>query len=578
MTAYHENELAHSSIWEIQATDEIAATILVKELNLEPIVARLLVQRGFTTPESAEQFLTPDLEGLTLPTLLPDFEKAKAALLNARDKQEKIYIHGDYDVDGVTSAAILYRFLDRTGFIVEGHVPHREAEGYGIHIDTVRRAHASGAKLILTCDCGTSSHTQLEAAYELGMKVVITDHHESPPTLPPAEAIVNPKRRDFTGPGGELSGAGIAFLFCLGLCEELGIKLETYFRNFLDLAVMGTVADVMPLHLNNRIIARHGLPALQATQKKGLRALLRVSNLDDFSVKLTTRHIGFQIGPRINAVGRIDDADVAFRLLTTNDAKEGTELAEFLDRKNQERRSLQDALVEEATAKIIADGLDKNSAIVVAGENWQKGIVGIVAGKVTEKFRRPAFVLGIHGDQATGSARSIPAFNLFDAIEANRGLIIKGGGHAAAAGVTVAVANLEAFQNAINEFAQNLLQPEDFLPRIRIDQPITLPETSLALAQSIAQLEPFGEANPEPQFLMPGVHLATNNPTRNPIHTRVLLKSGAEDRMAMAFGLGEKFAALPLHTKIDTVVNIEEDQFNGKKRLKMVVRDFRLAE
>lgn len=578
MATLADSQPQQSSIWEFQPTDELAAAQLTAALNLDPIVARLLTQRGYTDPTSAEAFLNPQLSSLTNPKLLPDFEAAKNTLFAAREKGEKIYIHGDYDVDGVTSAAILYRFLNATGFIVEGHVPHREAEGYGIHIDTVKRAHASGAKLILTCDCGTSSHTQLQAAYELGMKVVITDHHESPEVLPPAEAIVNPKRRDYDGPGGELSGAGIAFLFCLGLCPDLNITNEVFFRRFLDLAVMGTVADVMPLHLNNRILTRHGLPNLHTTQKKGLRALLRVANLDDFSTKLTTRHIGFQIGPRINAVGRIDDADVAFRLLTTENNQEATELADFLDKKNKERRELQDALVEEAILKIESENLQSRSAIVVAGENWQKGIVGIVAGKVAEKYRRPAFVLGIQGDTATGSARSIPAFNLFNAIEANRSLIIKGGGHAAAAGVSVSVENLEAFAQAINHFAENLLKPEDFLPRIRIDQSITLEETSLTLAQSLAQLEPFGEANPEPQFHMANVQLATNNPTRNPIHTRVLLKSGSQDRMAMAFGLGEQFSQVPLQTSIDTVVNIEEDQFNGKKRMKMIVRDFRLAE
>lgn len=566
-----------STIWELLPTDLAAAENLENQLGLEPIVARLLVQRGYFSPEKADKFLNPTLDHLSDPELLPDFHAAKKALMNAREQGHKIYIHGDYDVDGVTSAAILYRFLDRTGFKIEGHVPHREREGYGIHPDTIRRAHASGANLILTCDCGSSAHEQLEAAYELGMKVVVTDHHESPETLPKAEAIVNPKRRDYSGPATEMAGAGISFLLCLGLCEELGIEKPVFYRHFLDLAVMGTVADVMPLRDNNRVIAKFGLAALQSTQKKGVRALLRVSNLDDPSVKLTTRHIGFQLGPRINAVGRIDDADIAFRLLTTNDQAEATELANFLDKKNQERRDIQDQLVQEACDKIVTDGLDKNAAIVVAGEGWQKGIVGIVAGKVVERFRRPSFVLGIHGDIATGSARSIPAFNLYDAIDASREFIIKGGGHAAAAGVSVHTGSLAKFAQSINAFASAQLNEEDFLPRIRIDQEVELNRTSLTLAQSIAALEPFGEANPEPSFVMRGVKLATSTPTRNPSHCRVTLQEDSEQRFAMAFGLGERFAAVKLQSKLDVVCNLEEDTFNGNTRLKMVIRDFRFS-
>lgn len=568
----------YPTIWNLRSSNELAAQGLVSELGLHPVVASLLVQRGYAEPADASTFLNPSLDHLTRPEELPDFEKAKAAILGAKERGEKIYIHGDYDVDGVTSAAILYRFLKKTGFEVEGHVPHRENEGYGIHIDTIHRAKASGADLILTCDCGTSSHAQLEAAYELGMKVVVTDHHESPETLPRAEAVVNPKRRDYSGPAGEMSGAGIAFLFCAGLAPELGIKPEVFYRHFLDLAVMGTVADVMPLRDNNRIIARHGLTALKASQKHGVQALLSVSNLSDPTAKLTTRHIGFQLGPRINAVGRIDDADMAFRLLTTDDAKEAFDLANFLNQKNTERRELQDVLVEEACAKILADGLDQKFAIVVAGENWQKGLVGIAAGKVVERFRRPAFVLGIHGDIASGSARSIPAFNLFEAIEVNRPLLIKGGGHAAAAGVSLDLVNLEAFADAMDSFASARLKPEDFQPTLTIDQELDLSQSSLELAQQLSTLEPFGESNPEPLFQSTGVRLAACTPTRNPIHARLTLETESGQRQAMAFGIGEQVAELPLQSEIDLVYTIEEDRFNNRPQLKLIVKDLRLSD
>lgn len=567
-----------SSIWELLPRNPEASARLEQELGVHPLVASLLAQRGFCDPGQADRFLNPSLDHLSRPEDLPDFRQAVGTLLAAKESGDLVYIHGDYDVDGVTSAAILFRFLSKAGFQVVGHVPHRETEGYGIHIDTVRRAHAAGAKLLLTCDCGSSAHTQLAAAYELGMKVVVTDHHECPEELPPAEAVVNPHRRGFDGPGKELSGAGIAFLVCLGLCRELGLEEKFFYQNFLDLAVMGTVADVMPLRDNNRVIARFGLPAIQATQKRGLRSLLSVSKLDDPGMKLTTRHIGYQLGPRINAVGRIDDADVAFRLLTTADQAEANQLAQFLDTKNQERRSMQDRIVTEACDRIAAEGLDKRSAIVIAAEGWPKGIVGIVAGKVVERFRRPAFVLGIHGDTASGSARSIPAFNLFEAIEANRALLIKGGGHAAAAGVTMETVKIPSFADALESFASARLSAEDFLPRVVADLEASISDATLQSAQAIAALEPFGEANPQPAFLMRGLKLAANNPTRNPAHSRVMLESGGRHITAMAFGLGEALSATRIGTALDLICELEEDVFNGNVRLKSVVRDFRLAE
>lgn len=566
-----------NSVWELLPQEPEVARQLESQLGIPAIVAALLAQRGFTDAESAFRFLNPSLDHLSNPRSLPDYEPAVRTLMGAREKGDLVYVHGDYDVDGVTSAAILFRFLSKAGFNVVGHVPHRESEGYGIHIDTVRRACSSGARLLLTCDCGSSAHTQLDAAYELGMKVVVTDHHECPEELPKAEAVVNPHRRGFDGPGKELSGAGIAFLLCLGLSDELGFERKHFYQNFLDLAVMGTVADVMPLRENNRVIARYGLPAIQATQKRGLRALLSVSNLNDPGVKLTTRHIGYQLGPRINAVGRIDDADVAFRLLTTADQAEANQLAEFLDLKNQERRSLQDRIVTEACERIEAESLHEKSAIVIAAEGWPKGIVGIVAGKVAERFRRPAFVLGINGDIATGSARSIPAFNLFEAIEANRGLLLKGGGHAAAAGVSLETLKLPLFAEAVDSFAAAKLRPEDFLPRIVVDLEADPSEATLQTAQAVSALEPFGESNPQPTFLLRGLKLAANNPTRNPIHSRVMLEQGGRHLTAMAFGMGEALAQVAIGTPLDVICELEEDLFNGQVRLKSVIKDFRLT-
>jgi len=340
---------ASQTTWRVLPDQPEAQARLQNELGVSRLLAKLLVNRGLTDPAEAEHFLNPSLDHLSDPTKLPDFDPAMKALLGAKERREKIYIHGDYDVDGVSSTAILDRFLRKIGCEVVSHVPHREKEGYGIHSKAVHWASEAKADLFLTCDCGSSAHGALDMVYEAGMKAVVTDHHEVQATLPQAEAIVNPHRHDGPWPGTELSGAGIAYQLCHGICREIGWPAAAFHKNFMDLAVLGTVADVMPLHHDNRVITAFGLQTLRSSSKAGLRALLKVAQLDDPTKPLTTRHIGFQLGPRLNAVGRIDDADVALRLLLTNELSEATELAEFLDTTNQERRERQKRILDEAT-------------------------------------------------------------------------------------------------------------------------------------------------------------------------------------------------------------------------------------
>lgn len=580
------------AIWRMRECDADAAKALADALNVHIVLARILVQRGITDPAAAEKFLNPRLEDLMPPQELPDFDRARKALFAARDQNKLIYIHGDYDVDGVTSTAILYRFLSAKdfGFNVVAHVPHRGKEGYGIHIDTIRKAKQEGADLILTCDCGIGAHEQMELAYELGMKAVITDHHQASAVLPRAEAIVNPTRLDHAGGGRELSGAGIAFLFCLGLAEELGVSRQQYFRNFLDLATLGTVADVMNLRDNNRIIVRHGLPVLRDSKKTGVRALLEVSGLikpsapgrPEIQNELNTEDIGWKIGPRINAIGRLADAAVAYRLLITRDEVEARNLAQLLDNTNQERKEMQRLLVEEVKEIIERDGLSDRNVIVVAGEGWPKGIVGIVAGKITEAFRRPSFVLAIHGDIASGSARSIEAFNLHEAIEAHRHLILTGGGHAAAAGVSLRADQIEAFADALHQFAGERLTPEDFLPAIDIDQDIRLEDCSewgLDLAQQLKLLEPFGEGNPEPLFHARGATLARCTGTKNgTVHRQVFFDTPRGELKMMAFFGEDWWPDFEPLSKLDVIFKLRAGEFRGSPQLDVSIEQARLAE
>ncbi len=411
--------------WSISERNRPAEERLRGELGVPSLVAAVLAQRGYLEPADADLFLNPSLDHLHDPALLPDYAAARDAILGARERNELIYVHGDYDVDGVTSAALFNRFLEAIGCRVLTHVPHRTKEGYGIHHTAVSAAEAAGAKLFLTCDCGVSAHEQVEQATAAGMAVVITDHHSIGGQLPAATAIVNPHRVDSQYPFAELSGAGVVFKLCDGITKEIGHNRQNYYRAFLDLAALGTIADVMPLIGENRIIAKFGLERLADTKKAGLKALMQAANIVIEPGKpLRAFHVGFQIGPRLNAAGRIGDAAIALNLLLENDPTVADTLAREIEAVNTERRGEQQRVVDEAVAMVLERGSQSRNVIVVAKDGWHAGIVGIVAGRLVEQFCRPSFVLTIDSKSgmARGSARGIPNFNLADAIRAHPNL------------------------------------------------------------------------------------------------------------------------------------------------------------
>ncbi|MBC8065034.1 MAG: single-stranded-DNA-specific exonuclease RecJ, partial [Chlorobia bacterium] len=437
--------------WVLSERNQAAETTLRQELGVSAIVAALLVQRGISDPTSADLFLNPSLDHLHDPSLLPDYELARDEILGAKERGDLIFVHGDYDVDGVTSAAIFHRFLTKIGANVETHVPHRMKEGYGIHHSAVEVAKQKGAKLFLTCDCGISAHDRVEAAKEAGMRVVVTDHHTVGHSLPDAHAIVNPHRADSKYPFPELSGAGVVLKLCAGLTRDLGMPVDKFYRGFLDLAVLGTVADVMPLYGENRIIAKFGLERLAETQKVGLQALKEIAGV---KLPLRTYAIGFQLGPRINAVGRIDDSGLALKLLLENDYEAAKGIALTIEQFNIDRKDSQQKMIEEAIEMVETQGLAEKYVIAVASADWHAGIVGLVAGRLVERYNRPAFCFII--DEARGlykgSARSIPAFSVVDAIRAYPDLI-EGGGHNMAAGCSFLSSEFENVAALLNEYA-----------------------------------------------------------------------------------------------------------------------------
>jgi single-stranded DNA-specific DHH superfamily exonuclease len=494
--------------WRVQGRDPEAEGRLARELGVPSLVAALLVQRGYADPAAASKFLDPKLEELFDPRLLPDYVPASEAILGARERKELIYVHGDYDVDGVTSAALFSRFLAAIGCNVKTHVPHRMREGYGIHRSAVEAAKNEGAKLFLTCDCGISAHEQVAMANEAGMKVVVTDHHSIGADLPAAVAIVNPHRQDSQYPFDELSGVGVVFKLCDGINRELGNDPKNYYRAFLDLAALGTIADVMPLVSENRIIAKFGLERLAETKKVGLQALMREANIVPGAGRsLRAYHVGFIIGPRLNAAGRIDDAALALQLLLENDLEAATAQARRIEEVN-----------------------------------------------------------------------TAPNFNLAEAIRAFPELFISGGGHAMAAGCSFRFENIDRIRQSLHEYAGERLTPDDFLVTMTADMEIDFDEISMASAEAIERLEPFGCANPTPVFVAKNITLAQVIPTKSPQHARLSLRSGeSASKDGIAFGIGERLAATGAGAVVDLMVQPAVEEWRGNRSLKIHVKDYQLA-
>ncbi len=563
------------SVWKVLPRDLDAEALLVNELKIPSLLSAVLVRRGLSDPEVANRFLNPSLDELHDPKLLPDYDKAVSEILGAKERGELIYIHGDYDVDGVSSTALMTRFLTKIGCQVIPHVPHRMKEGYGIHLDAVQWAKEQGAKLFLTCDCGISAFDQLAAAKSAGMRTVVTDHHEPRALLPKADAIVNPHRKDSVYPFKDLSGAGVVFKLCQGLSQELGIKAENYFRAFLDLAVLGTVADVMPLVDENRVITKFGLERISDSKKAGMQALMSVSGLRSGSV-VTSRDIGFKLGPRINAVGRIDDADVALKMFLTDDSRLALEHAEYLDRRNNARREEQAGMVQEAQEMVAEQNLSDKLVMVLSSKNWHPGIIGIVAGKLTEEFRRPTFVLALGEDgKAKGSARSLSGFNLAEAIEKYSNILLSGGGHEMAAGISIEGDRIPEFSAAINEYASEFLSPEDFAPVYEIDAEVSIDESGSVGAEALEQLQPYGEANPEPMFVTYGVQLSGFKRTSNPEHAILTYSMDGQQQRGVGWRLADRLEP-GLGQSIDVVYKLEINEFNNRRSAQWNVMDQRV--
>lgn len=554
--------------WHAPDRNRAAEEVLQKELGICSMTAAVLVSRGLDTPDLANAFLNPSLEDMHDPMLLPDAEKAVREIMLAKDRGETIYIHGDYDVDGVTSAAIWTRSLKKLGFDVITHVPHRMKEGYGIHKSAAQEAIESGAKLFLTCDCGTGALESLAMVREAGMRVVVTDHHEPGCELPVVEALVNPHLPGNTYPFQELAGAGVAFKIAQAVAEECGAKREQFIRAFLDLLCLGTIADVMPLVGENRIIAHFGLKALEDSKKAGVIALKTVS--DTAGRALTARDVGFALGPRINAAGRVDDAAHALRLFLTDDIEEAREHAEICDQFNRQRKDEELAMIEQAEESISERDLASQYLILIAAPGWHKGVVGIVAGRIADRYNRPALVASINEETgiAGGSARSIPNFHLLNGMDSVRDVFLTCGGHAAAAGFSIEASRLEEAAERLDAYARTVLSPEDLIPTHFADAELEPNEVFGKSIMELQRLQPFGTANDEPQFIVRGTKFKSITPCRDPLHVQFVINT-LHDIKGIAFRMGPVFDRLEAASDVDLLVKPIVDTWNGGRYAKL---------
>jgi len=564
--------------WQIGAPDPALVASVRQATGLGQLAAIALVQKGLVEPEAITDFLNPSLDDLHPANLLPDYDQARNEILGAKERGDRIYVHGDYDVDGLTSATLLTRFLRKIGCEVDVHVPHRMKEGYGINEQSVHHAHETGAKLFLTCDCGSNSHDQINLAHELGMRVVVTDHHELSSGRGPAEAVVNPHRPDSSYPFPHLSGVGVAFKLASGIATELGFDPANFYRAYLDLAVLGTVADVMPLVGENRIIARYGLERLKETKKVGLKALISVANLNP-DRPIRAGHIGFQLAPRLNAIGRMDDAAIGLQLLMADDPDEAWQLAVEIDHTNTRRRAEQDRIFEEALQQAQDLGVDNRFVVVVGAEGWHPGIVGIVAGKLTEQLHRPAFVAGIDTEtgMARGSARSIAGFHLADAIEANRPLFTSGGGHELAAGFSLPAEGIAALRDRLDAHARGILRPEDLVPSLRADAEIELDDIDLGSIAELSKLEPFGLGNYQPRFVSRNLALSNLRIIKDTHLFLDFVTPGGSCLRWKSWSNAENIESYQIGQRYDALFSLSIDSFQGVDSIGFDVDDLRPA-
>ncbi|MEJ2471012.1 MAG: single-stranded-DNA-specific exonuclease RecJ [Desulfuromonadales bacterium] len=563
--------------WLLRTAPPEAALLdrLSETLEVPPLVARLLAHRGLES-DTAGGFLQNRLADLPDPFLLPDMEFAVRRLQRAIEQGERIAVHGDYDVDGITGTALLCSLLTALDGQVDYHIPLRLRDGYGLSATALRRAAQEGVALVISVDCGVSAVEEAALARELGLELIITDHHQPPEVLPTALAVINPQRPDSLFPCADLAGVGVAFFLLIALRQRLresgwfNQRPEPDLREALDLVALGTIADLVPLRGVNRILVSHGLRALQRGVRIGIRALKQVAGID----RVTCGAVGFQLAPRLNAAGRLEDAERGVDLLLQDDMLTALTTARSLDQCNRQRQELEKRILQEAEKAVAALPAQRSHVIVLAQDAWHPGVIGIVASRLVERYHRPTVLIALEGSIGKGSARSIGGFHLYRGLQHCAGLLTAFGGHAMAAGLTLERERLEDFAAALEIHARDAIDPQDLVPSLRHDGVVLLEELDLSVLQLCERLEPFGIGNPEPLLVVASVR-ARQIQELSGGHLRFNACQGGFSHPAIAFGMQARRAEFA--GEIDLLVAPQINHYKGRKTVQLRVRDVRPA-
>lgn len=546
---------------------------LQSALRLPAVVCELLAARGYADPESAQRYLRPRLEHVSPHATLKDCDRAVERLLAAIAAQETIFVHGDYDVDGMASTALLTRVLRGLGATrVVPFVPHRLIDGYDLGPGGVAAARSAGATVVVTCDCGTSAHEPVAELMNAGIDVIVTDHHLPGHGLPPAFAVVNPRREDCPSPDKDLAAVGVVYKLALALCEAMGVSAGLAHQQ-LDLVALATIADVAPLRGENRVLVRYGLRLLAETSHPGLRALIRAAALDGKS--LTAGRVGFVLAPRLNAAGRIGDAKQGLALLLAESEGEANVIARDLEELNRNRQALDQAVLDDALRQVDALDLDRHYGLVLANQGWHAGVIGIVASRIVEQTGRPTVLVALDGQVGKGSGRSIPAFDLHGALGACADCFTRFGGHRAAAGLTMPASHIDQFRERFSAHAGAVLQSDDLVPRLRIDLQVGAEDVGEPLEKLLRYFEPFGIGNPAPTLSLERVSLASRPRKVGKSGTRFSFSLPTSEIGGIAWGLPADAARLAVDQPLDIAFRLERDEYRGGSELQLRVQALR---
>lgn len=560
--------------WIFLPFDPVACEHLRRELDISPLLARLLVNRGLRSPEAAHQFLHPALDGLHDPMRMAGMCEAVERIQTALTRGEKILIYGDYDVDGTTAIVILRKALEILGGSADYYIPRRLVEGYGLHAEVVERAAAEGVGLVISVDTGIRAADVVRKGRELGLDCIITDHHLPEGQLPPAVAVLNPKRQDCSYPDKNLSGVGVAFKLVQALLERAG--RGHLLEHFLKVVAIGTIADAVPLVGENRILAKVGLEGLRRPANSGLRALLEVAGLDGRAI--SAHDVGFRLAPRINAAGRMGEADDVVELFSSRDSDRVRQLAEKMNALNAERQQTEESVLKGILARFETQPeLAQDFSLVVDGEGWHRGVLGIVATRLVERFHRPTLVVSRTGDVAHGSGRSIRRFHLLSALESVRELFLRFGGHSHAVGFSLPADRITDLRARLDAYARQVLSPADLEPQLELDAEARLAEIDAALVEDLSRLAPYGTGNPPPLFAARELSLAGEVRVLKEKHLQLRLRQGESGMDAIGWNLGHRAGELARTQPLAAAFEIERHDYFPDRPLRLVLRDLSVA-